>query len=87
MIRCREIATADAVADCLARGFAARSRNYWVDGLRRQSERQVPDGFPRFAPDWQASTGSHAAANTSRGAAAPQACRPLSDAERVIHGP
>jgi hypothetical protein len=73
MTRCRAIATADldSVADCLTRGFAARSRNYWVDGLRRQSERQVPDGFPRFGWTWQASTGSRSAANTSRSRGAP----------------
>jgi hypothetical protein len=50
MIRCREITPADlgAVADLLTRGFAARTLNYWMDGLRRQSEREVPDTFPRF---------------------------------------
>ncbi|MGY4496096.1 hypothetical protein ACVWYH_000023 [Bradyrhizobium sp. GM24.11] len=25
-----------------------RSRDYWVDGLRRMSAREVPEGFPRF---------------------------------------
>jgi hypothetical protein len=50
MIRCREIATADlgAVADFLTHGFPGRSRNYWMDGLQRQSERQAPAGLPRF---------------------------------------
>jgi hypothetical protein len=50
MIRCREIAPADlgAIADFLTRGFAGRSRSYWMDGLQRQSEREVPEGFPRF---------------------------------------
>jgi hypothetical protein len=50
MIRCREIAIADldAVADLLTRGFAHRSRDYWMDGLRRLSVREVPEGFPRF---------------------------------------
>jgi len=50
MIRCREIGIADldAVAALLARGFARRSRDYWMDGLRRQSVRDVPEGFPRF---------------------------------------
>jgi hypothetical protein len=50
MIRCREIGTADldAVADLLTRGFAVRSREYWMRGLRRQSVRDVPEGFPRF---------------------------------------
>jgi hypothetical protein len=50
MIRCREIGTAylDAVADLLARGFARRSRDYWMSGLRRSAVREVPEGFPRF---------------------------------------
>ena len=50
MIRCREIGLADlgAIADLLARGFPIRSRDYWIDGLRRMSAREVPDGFPRF---------------------------------------
>ena len=49
-LRCREISAADlgAVADLLTRGFAGRSRDYWLQGLRRQSARQVPDGYPRF---------------------------------------
>jgi hypothetical protein len=50
MIRCREIGRADlaAVADLLTRGFKYRSRDYWMDGLRRTSVREVPEGFPRF---------------------------------------
>jgi hypothetical protein len=50
MIRCREIGTADldAVANLLTRGFTCRSRDYWMEGLRRMSVREVPDGFPRF---------------------------------------
>jgi hypothetical protein len=50
MIRCREIGLADldAVADLLTRGFARRSRDYWMNGLRRMSAREVPRGFPRF---------------------------------------
>lgn len=50
MIRCREIGIddLDAVADLLTRGFVYRSRDYWVGGLRRQSVRDVPEGFPRF---------------------------------------
>ncbi|MBR1192715.1 acyl-CoA acyltransferase [Bradyrhizobium sp. AUGA SZCCT0169] len=50
VIRCREIGPADlvAIADLLTRGFARRSRDYWMDGLRRASVREVPDGFPRF---------------------------------------
>jgi hypothetical protein len=48
--RCREISTADLdqVADLLTRGFVGRSREYWLQGLRRQAARQVPDGYPRF---------------------------------------
>ena len=50
MIRCREIGIADldALADLLTRGFARRSRDYWMAGLRRMSLRKVPEGFPRF---------------------------------------
>jgi hypothetical protein len=50
VIRCREIGTADldAIADLLTRGFARRSRDYWMDGLQRSSVREVPEGFPRF---------------------------------------
>jgi hypothetical protein len=49
-LRCREIAETDidAVADLLTRGFAGRSREYWMQGLRRQAAREVPDGYPRF---------------------------------------
>jgi hypothetical protein len=49
-IRCREISEADidAVADLLTRGFVGRSRGYWLQGLRRQAERQVPQSYPRF---------------------------------------
>lgn len=50
MIRCREIGIADldAIADLLTRGFPTRSRDYWIDGLRRLSVRETPDSFPRF---------------------------------------
>ncbi len=50
LIRCREIGTCDleAIADLLARGFAGRSRDYWIAGLRRQAAREVPEGLPRF---------------------------------------
>jgi hypothetical protein len=50
MIRCREIEIADldGVADLLTRGFAGRSRDYWIDGLRRMSVREAPEEFPRF---------------------------------------
>ena len=49
-LRCREIAETDldAVADLLTRGFVGRSRDYWMQGLRRQAEREVPNGYPRF---------------------------------------
>jgi hypothetical protein len=49
-LRCREISEADldAVADLLTRGFAGRSRHYWMQGLRRQAAREVPNGYPRF---------------------------------------
>jgi hypothetical protein len=49
-LRCREIAETDidAVADLLTRGFAGRSREYWMQGLRRQAAREVPNGYPRF---------------------------------------
>jgi hypothetical protein len=49
-IRCREISAADmdAVAELLTRGFAGRSRDYWMQGLRRQAAREVPNGYPRF---------------------------------------
>jgi hypothetical protein len=50
MIRCREIAEADieAVAELLTRGFVGRSRDYWIQGFRRQATRTVPQGYPRF---------------------------------------
>jgi hypothetical protein len=49
-IRCREITEADidAVADLLTRGFVTRSREYWMQGLRRQAAREIPKGYPRF---------------------------------------
>jgi hypothetical protein len=49
-LRCREISEADldAVADLLTRGFVGRSRHYWMQGLRRQAAREVPNGYPRF---------------------------------------
>jgi hypothetical protein len=49
-LRCREISETDidAVADLLTRGFASRSREYWVRGLRRQAAREIPNGYPRF---------------------------------------
>jgi hypothetical protein len=49
-VRCREIAESDidAIADLLTRGFPGRTRDYWMRGLRRQSERRVPQGYPRY---------------------------------------
>jgi hypothetical protein len=49
-IRCREIGEADIddIAGLLARGFYGRSRDYWLNGLRRQAARSVPQGSPRF---------------------------------------
>jgi hypothetical protein len=49
-LRCREIADTDidAVAELLTRGFVGRSREYWLQGLRRQAAREVPNGYPRF---------------------------------------
>ncbi|WP_213772146.1 acyl-CoA acyltransferase [Bradyrhizobium sp. dw_78] len=49
-IRCREISEADidAIAELLTRGFVGRSREYWMQGLRRQARREVPQGYPRF---------------------------------------
>jgi hypothetical protein len=49
-LSCRVIAEADlnAVADLLARGFPARARPAWVDGLDRLARRPVPPDLPRF---------------------------------------
>ncbi len=49
-VRCREIreSDVDAVADLLTRGFVGRSREYWIQGLRRQAFRSMPEGYPRF---------------------------------------
>jgi hypothetical protein len=49
-VRCREIVADDleALADLLTRGFAGRTRDYWMQGLGRQALREVPPGFPRF---------------------------------------
>jgi hypothetical protein len=56
MIRCREIGEADieAVAELLTRGFVGRSRDYWIQGLRRQATRMVPQGYPRFGSPMRA---------------------------------
>jgi hypothetical protein len=49
-VRCREIRESDveAIADLLTRGFVGRSREYWIQGLRRQAFRAVPEDYPRF---------------------------------------
>ena len=49
-IRCREIyeTDIDAVADLPTRGFIGRSREYWMQGLRRQAAREIPSSYPRF---------------------------------------
>src|SRR3954453_16706936 len=49
-VRCREITESDvdAVPNLLPRGLVGRSRSYWIQGLRRQAFRPVPDGYPRF---------------------------------------
>jgi hypothetical protein len=49
-VRCREIVEndIDAIADLLTRGFAGRTRGYWMRGLRRQGERPVPPGYSRY---------------------------------------
>ena len=49
-IICREIECADidAIATLLARGFPARSRDYWLRGLKREQVRASPDGYPRY---------------------------------------
>jgi hypothetical protein len=49
-IRCREIAESDvdAIVDLLTRGFPGRTRDYWMRGLRRQRQRPVPQGYPRY---------------------------------------
>jgi hypothetical protein len=48
--RFREIQESDveAIADLLTRGFVHRSRQYWMDGLRRQSARSLPPNVPRY---------------------------------------
>src|SRR5690349_1368608 len=38
----------DAIGDLLTRGFVHRSREYWMRGLRRQSERALPPDTPRY---------------------------------------
>jgi hypothetical protein len=49
-IRCRQIHPADleAVADLLTRGFRSRSREFWVERLKRLSSHITPPGLPRY---------------------------------------
>jgi hypothetical protein len=49
-VRCREIEESDieAIANLLTRGFSGRTHGYWMRGLRRQRERPVPPGYPRY---------------------------------------
>ncbi|WP_322514439.1 acyl-CoA acyltransferase [Rhodopseudomonas palustris] len=49
-VRCREIVEADieAVSELLTCGFAGRTRDYWLRGLHRQGEREVPPGCPQY---------------------------------------
>lgn len=49
-LRRRQITEADldGVATLLSQGFRLRPKSYWLRGLRRQAERAVPDGYPRF---------------------------------------
>jgi hypothetical protein len=49
-VRCREMMEGDieAIANLLTRGFSGRTREYWMRGLGRQSERAVPQGCPRY---------------------------------------
>jgi hypothetical protein len=48
--RFREILESDleATADLLTRGFVHRSRDYWMQGLLRQSARVLPPDAPRY---------------------------------------
>ena len=49
-IICREILDGDLedMATLLARGFSARSRDYWLRGLKREQTRTIPDDYPRY---------------------------------------
>jgi hypothetical protein len=49
-IRCREISSADVdrIVDLLTRGFRGRTREFWVQALRRLSEHPTPPGFPKY---------------------------------------
>jgi hypothetical protein len=49
-VRCRQILDADVniVIDLLLKSGFARSRNFWVRGLRRMAEHPTPPGFPKY---------------------------------------
>jgi len=49
-VRCREIAAPDLdqIADLLARGFAARPRDFWMRALDQLSKHATPPGLPRY---------------------------------------
>jgi len=49
-LRVREIRDADlpAIAALLSRGFAFRSIDYWLRGLKRHADRPRPPGYPTF---------------------------------------
>src|SRR5579864_1943268 len=49
-IRCRQIddADTDAVLNLLLKSGFGGSREYWIEALRRLSERAAPTGFPKF---------------------------------------
>lgn len=49
-VRCRTIVESDipALADLLARGFPARSRDYWVRAFDTLMQREAPEGLPRY---------------------------------------
>jgi hypothetical protein len=49
-VLCREIVPTDigALAELLTRGFPGRNRSYWLRGLHRQSEREIPANYPRY---------------------------------------
>jgi len=49
-IRCRQIDTSDVagVAELLGRGFPNRNRQFWTRALDLLSQRQSPDGLPKY---------------------------------------
>jgi hypothetical protein len=49
-VKCRQIADDDreGVADCLARGFPSRPRDYWVTALERMARHPKVGDYPRY---------------------------------------